>query len=101
MAPTDYAQHAIEHMKRQTAIEVFNEIYKAGHAVVVETHLEEWEDFTSYTKRYTLHCRLTAVQHRHFVIPVFEFENHEGRKEWKCPACGIVNTDVASYCGEL
>lgn len=97
----DYVQHAIEHMKRDGAIKVFDEIYKHGSPVVVETHLEQWEEWDRV--RYRLHYRLTAVQMRNvtmYQMPEFEFINHSGVREWKCPACGMINVIDATFCGE-
>lgn len=96
----DYTAYALEHMKRDGAIKVFDEIYKAGRPVVVETHLESWDDPQWMIRKYVLHYRLTAVQTRNFVIPSFEFVNHEGIREWKCVACGMINKIDASFCGE-
>lgn len=98
----DYAEFAVERMKQEGAVKIFNEIYKAGGPIVVETHLETWKD-DLYTTKYALHYRLTRVQTRNVVwaeIPVFTFTNHLGNVEWKCPACGMVNSIEATYCGE-
>lgn len=100
----EYAEHVVERMKQEGAIKVFDEIYKHGTPVVVETHLEEWRDFNSMSTKYALHYRLTAVRTRDVVmmpeLPVFTFTNHMGRVEWKCPACSIINSIEATYCGE-
>ena len=97
----DYIQYSIEAAKRQGALEIFEEIYKSNIPIVVETHMEEWDD-PRYQKRcYRLHYRLTAVQMRNVTMPVFEFENRFGEREWKCPACGMINKIAATYCGEV
>ena len=99
----DYARHVVERMKQQGAIQVFEEIYKAGTPIVVETHLEEWRDFDGMGMKYALHYRLTAVRTHNVVwaeMPVFTFTNHEGSVEWKCPACSTINPIEATYCGE-
>lgn len=97
----DYIRHSIESMKRNGAIKIFDEIYNSNCPIVVETHLEEWQDPLKDCIRYSLHYRLTVVQTRNIVLPVFEFVNHDGIKEWKCPACGIINNIKATYCGEM
>ena len=94
-------ERRVEAAKRNMAIKAFDEIYSCGHPVVVETHIEEWNDSFEMRKRFRLHYRLTAVQSRDVVIPLFEFVNHNGNIEWKCPACGMVNKHEATYCGEL
>ena len=99
----EYAQHIVERMKQEGAIKIFNEIYKYGNPVVVETHLEEWRDFMEMCTKYRLHYRLTAVRHRNVVIaemPPLTFTNYLGQVEWKCPACSIINPIEATYCGE-
>lgn len=97
----DYIHRSIEAAKHDGALKVFDEIYKSNVPVVVETYLEEWDDLTyECIRKYRLHYRLTAVQSRNVVMPVFEFENHLGEREWKCPACGIINKMSATYCGE-
>lgn len=96
-----YIKHVIDSLKRRGAEEVFKEIYKAAHPTVVETHIEEWREWDSM--RYRLHYRLTAVQTRNVTVyemPVFTFQNHEGKIEWKCPACATINIMDATYCGE-
>lgn len=100
---TDYLEHVIETLKRQGAIEVFSEIYKSPRPIVVETHLEEWDDPNLYCRYYKLHYRLTAVQNRNVVLaemPPLTFVNHLGVVEWKCRSCGIINVIEATYCGE-
>lgn len=100
---SEYVSRRIEMLKREGAIKVFDEIYKANHPTVVETHIEEWRDPSMYCNRYRLHYRLTAVQMRNVTwmeMPVFTFQNHEGKIEWKCPACAIINIIDATYCGE-
>jgi hypothetical protein len=96
----DYVEYMLKRVRDEGAIKVFDEIYKAGAPVVVETHLESWDDPATWTKKYALHYRLTAVRTRNFVMPTFEFINHEGIREWKCAACGMVNIIDASFCGE-
>jgi hypothetical protein len=94
-----YAEYAVESAKREGAYKVFSEIYKANHPVVVETHLEKFE--SGWQTEYTLHYRLTAVQSRKVIIPVFEFETRDHVKMWKCFYCGMVNVNNATYCGEM
>lgn len=97
-----YEKHIVDRMLQDGAIKVFSEIYKANHPIVVETHLEEWDDYMESVRKYRLHYRLTAVQTRDvvFAVPVFTYENHEGKIEWKCPACSIINSIEATVCGE-
>lgn len=100
----EYAEHAIESLKRQGAETVFREIYRLNHPTVVETHIEEWEDFSTMSRIYKLHYRLTAVQFRNvtwYEMPAFTFVNHQGKMEWKCRACSTINSIDATYCGEL
>ena len=97
---SNYVEHAIESLKRRGAEEVFSEIYNINHPVVVETHIEAWDDPTGMIRNYKLHYRLTAVQQRNVVMPVFTFTNHSGKLEWKCPACSIINDIEATFCGE-
>lgn len=103
---SEYVIRRIEMLKREGAIKVFDEIYKASHPTVVETHIEEWRDMMSRHTHYRLHYRLTAVQMRNVTwatmpeLSVFTFKNHEGKIEWKCPACAIINIIDATYCGE-
>ncbi len=100
---SSYVAHAMEHMKRNGAIEIFDKIYGYGKPVVVETHLESWRDPARYAVVYTLHYRLTVVQMHNvtmYQMPVFTFENHLGHIEWKCPACGMINPIEHRYCGE-
>lgn len=99
MMNSGYVERAIEELKRRGAEQIFKEIYNLAHPVVVETHIETWRDY-SYTTNYKLHYRLTAVQTRHIEMPVFEYVNHSGKIEWKCPACSTINPIEATYCGE-
>lgn len=99
MYDSRYTEYAIEAAKRDGAYKVFSEIYNANHPVVVETHLEKFEN--GFETEYTLHYRLTAVQSRRVVIPVFEFETRDHIKMWKCSYCGMANVSNATYCGEL
>lgn len=96
-----YAEHMVDRMKQEGAIRIFDEIYKHGSPVVVETHLEEWHSPVDMCTKYGLHYRLTAVSTRNIELSVFTFTNHEGQVEWKCPACSIINKIEATYCGEL
>lgn len=96
----DYTAMAIAHMRRDGAIKIFDEIYRHNGPVVVETHLESWDDPQWMARKYVLHYRLTAVSSRNVVIPSFEFVNHAGVREWKCAACGMINIIDASFCGE-
>lgn len=97
-----YAKQAVEIMLQDGAIKVFSEIYQSKYPVVVETHMEEWDDHNGNTRKYRLHYRLTAVRTRDvvFAVPVFTYQNHEGKVEWKCPACSIINSIEATVCGE-
>jgi hypothetical protein len=100
MDDPEYIKFAIHRLKRDGAINVFEEIYNSGHPVVVETHLETWDDPQWRVRKYVLHYRLTAVRTQNITIPVFEYVNHEGIREWKCPACAMINIIDASFCGE-
>lgn len=95
---TDYLQKTAEVLKHDGAIEIFEKIYSSGTPVVVETHLEGWDDCDHYYL--DMHYRITAVSTHEVMIPVFKFVNHEGKIEWKCPACGTINIIEATYCGE-
>jgi len=96
----EYVEYAIENLKRNGAQEVFGKIYDANHPIVVETHIESWDDPFYQTRYFQLHYRLTVVSYRHIEVPVFTFTNHSGVVEWKCPACGMINNIEASFCGE-
>lgn len=99
----EYVAHRLEHLKREGAFRVFDEIYKANHPTVVETHIEEFRDPSCHYTVYRLHYRLTAVRIRDVTWiepPVFTFTNYQGKIEWKCPACSIINSIEATYCGE-
>lgn len=98
----EYVEHCVAQLKRRGAETVFNEIYNANHPIVVETHIESWEDNYDILPKmfYKLHYRLTAVHHRNVEIPVFTFANHLGSLEWKCPACSMINSIEATFCGE-
>lgn len=93
---------AIAHLKHKCALAVFDEIYNAKQPIVVETHIETWDNPMKASRFYKLHYRLTAVQTRDvvFSIPVFTYTNHEGKQEWKCPACAMINSIEATFCGE-
>lgn len=99
MEHEEYTKHAIEAAKREGAYKVFSEIFDQKHPVVVETYLEEHKNYL--TVEYILHYRLTAVQSRRVVIPVFEFETKDHVKMWKCNYCGMANVSHATYCGEM
>lgn len=98
----EYLDHLKRHLMKRGADEVFNEIYKQNNPVVVETHIETWEDHYNIEPllKMRLHYRLTAVQNRHVEIPVFSFINHNNVEEWKCPACAMINIIEATFCGE-
>lgn len=99
----EYAEHVVERMKQEGAIKIFDEIYKHKGPIVVETHLEEWRDPMDMVTKFGLHYRLTAVQTRNVVIaemPPLTFTNFGGKVEWKCPACSVINSIEATYCGE-
>lgn len=99
----EYIKRVTDNLKRDGAIQVFDTIYNASHPTVVEMHIEEWRDHLNCYTHYRLHYRLTAVQMRNvtwYEMPVFTFQNHEGKIEWKCPACAIINIIEATYCGE-
>ena len=96
----EYVERAIEKLKQDAAIEVFKAIYNEKHPVVVETHIESWNDPSRLALVYKLHYRLTVVQNRYVQIPVLTFTNHYGKIEWKCPACTMINSIEATFCGE-
>lgn len=91
-------QHRLESAKRELAIKVFDEVFNSNHPVVLDSHLEEWREFDGF--HYTLHYRMTAVQSRNVVIPVFTYTTHTGVVEWKCGSCSTINPISATYCGE-
>ena len=97
---TGYIESAIQSLKQRGAIEIFDEIYKHNSPIVVETHIETWDENDYPCKVYKLHYRLTAVQSRNVEIPVFTYTNHSGKIEWKCPACAMINGIEATFCGE-
>ena len=96
----DYIKRHIEVLKQRGAEKVFEEIYNINHPVVVETHIETWDDPSRDARIYKLHYRLTVVATRNIVMPVFTYANHEGKIEWKCPACSMINSIEATFCGE-
>lgn len=95
-----YVAHIAERLLRDGAMAVFKHIYAASGPVVVETHLEEVDDPMRMMLVYRLHYRLTAVKTHNMIMPALEFVNYAGRREWKCPACAMVNPIEHRYCGE-
>lgn len=99
-----YIAYMIESMKRDAAIQVFDEIFKANHPTVVDTHLETYTDYASYSLVYRIHFRLMAVRTMNVTMPTMEpfiFTNYVGQVEWKCPFCAVINNIEATFCGEL
>lgn len=101
----DILEHSKQVLMIRGAEAVFSEIYKAGHPVIVSTHIETWRGdiYGEPVIHLQLHYQLTAVQTHeyHVKIPVFTFVNHEGKLEWKCAFCGTINPIEAKLCGEL
>lgn len=95
----EYVARALEYMRRDGAIKVFDEIYKSNSPLVVQVHLEEWDE--GFSRRYKLHYQLTAVRSHVVTMPVFRFVNHYGEAEWKCSFCSTINNMKATFCGEL
>lgn len=100
----NYLNMRIEDIKRRGAVEIFEKIYNSPTPIVVDTHMEIWDDPMMYCKYFRLHYRLTAVRTMDVVmmpeISPLTFTNHLGVIEWKCPACSIINSIEATYCGE-
>jgi hypothetical protein len=93
--------HAKEELMFRGAQAVFKEIYKLNHPVVVQIHIETWEDHDRCSVFLKLHYRLMAVQTRNVVMSVLTFQNHQGKIEWKCPACATINAIEATHCGAV
>lgn len=102
----DYERHIVsrmEYAERELAVHLFNEIKKSKTPIVVDSHVEFWEDHIEMSRKYRLHYRLQAVRTMDDVMPVYKpltFVNHAGVIEWKCPACSTINIIDATYCGE-
>lgn len=86
------------------ALGMWAEIYKIGKPVVIDWHLEVWEDPVGFqSTKFRLHYRLIVCEFRKMYLPELpplEFMSYQGKLNWKCPYCGMVNIDEASYCGE-
>lgn len=98
---------SLEELMGRGALGVFAEIYKVGKPVVLDWHVEEWDDPFDMQHKIRLHYRLIAVSSLSVNIPiwddvpVFAFTDRAGEEMWKCRYCSMVNKKTATYCGEL
>ena len=99
----EYVNRRVEYLKQDAAIEIFKKIESFGCPVVLDSHLETWESYEMDAIVYRLHYRLEKVRTMNVTMAVMEpltFTNHAGVVEWKCPACGTINSIEATVCGE-
>ncbi len=97
-------RRACEEIKHLFGLDVSTKILESTTPLVVDAHIEQWNDPSSMFLVFRLHYRLTTVMGMDVVytpeVPL-TFMNHSGKIEWKCPACGIINPIEATLCGEV